>query len=85
MSTTPSSVPASSESTTPSSTSSFAPLPTGCAGLSGLHADASFQGCVTEFPTVLQICCSAVGSTPVFANETCGCPYNAVFETIKRF
>ncbi|KAJ7894846.1 hypothetical protein B0H14DRAFT_2681969 [Mycena olivaceomarginata] len=30
-------------------------------------------------PAVLQSCCSTVGSTPVFANQTCGCPFNAVF------
>ncbi|KAJ7699503.1 hypothetical protein B0H14DRAFT_3035473 [Mycena olivaceomarginata] len=36
-------------------------------------------GCVVGVPAVLQSCCSTVGSTPVFANQTCGCPFNAVF------
>ncbi|KAF7358719.1 hypothetical protein MSAN_01210900 [Mycena sanguinolenta] len=62
-----------------SATSSFPALPTGCAGLSGTHASGSFQGCVVGSPTVLQTCCSAVGSTPVFANDTCGCPFTSVF------
>ncbi|KAJ6574395.1 hypothetical protein B0H19DRAFT_1371479 [Mycena capillaripes] len=78
-----SSVPSSytSSSSATVTTSSFAPLPTGCAGLSrpGTHASDGFQGCVVGDAKVLQSCCSSVGSTLVFAIETCGCPFNSAF------
>ncbi|KAK7036267.1 hypothetical protein R3P38DRAFT_2911188 [Favolaschia claudopus] len=56
--------------------SAFPPLPTGCANLHGATASAGFHGCVVGNATVLQICCSSVGSTPGFVNDTCGCPFN---------
>ncbi|KAJ6612974.1 hypothetical protein B0H10DRAFT_2222635 [Mycena sp. CBHHK59/15] len=71
----------SSSSSATGTTSSFAPLPTGCAGLSGTHADGGFQGAFTlrVINPPFATCCSSVGSTPVFANNTCGCPFNSVF------
>ncbi|KAK6981510.1 hypothetical protein R3P38DRAFT_415334 [Favolaschia claudopus] len=58
------------------SSSAFPPLPTGCAHLHGTTSSESFNGCVVGNATVLQLCCSSVGSTPGFINGTCGCPYN---------
>ncbi|KAF7336258.1 hypothetical protein MVEN_02173900 [Mycena venus] len=60
--------------------SSFAPLPTGCEGhLSSTHAGAGYVGCITGNATVLQTCCSKVGSAPVFSDDTCGCPFTSTF------
>ncbi|KAJ7182409.1 hypothetical protein C8R43DRAFT_1116052 [Mycena crocata] len=74
-----SSVPA-----TPAS-SSAAALPNGCSpssfpgpGKSGTIT-ASFAGCVVGIASVLPTCCTVVGSTPVFVNDTCGCPFSASF------
>ncbi|KAJ6549071.1 hypothetical protein DFH09DRAFT_1320370 [Mycena vulgaris] len=39
----------------------------------------SFYGCVVNNSTALEVCCTEVGSTAVFVNETCGCPFNAAF------
>ncbi|KAJ7181427.1 hypothetical protein C8R43DRAFT_270890 [Mycena crocata] len=74
----------SSASATPVS-SSAAALPTGCSpslfpgpGFSGT-VNSAFAGCVVGIASVLPTCCAAVGSTPVFANDTCGCPFSASF------
>ncbi|KAJ6561694.1 hypothetical protein B0H19DRAFT_1259344 [Mycena capillaripes] len=40
----------------------------------------NFFGCVATIPDVFDACCAEVGSAPVAANDTCGCPYNAVFQ-----
>ncbi|KAJ7508309.1 hypothetical protein B0H11DRAFT_2184811 [Mycena galericulata] len=40
----------------------------------------SFFGCVATNPAVFDACCAEVGSTPAAINDTCGCPYNAVFQ-----
>ncbi|KAJ7142359.1 hypothetical protein C8R44DRAFT_760550 [Mycena epipterygia] len=80
------SAPTSSSSSTPtSSSSSAAATPSGCdagdfrgTGYSGTISG-GFSGCVVGVASVLQSCCAEVGSTPAFVNNTCGCPYNAVF------
>ncbi|KAF7333420.1 hypothetical protein MVEN_02357800 [Mycena venus] len=67
-------------STAPSpSSSSAAALPSGCSHLHGVTSSANFAGCAIDSASALETCCSAVGSTPAFVNDTCGCPYNAVF------
>ncbi|KAJ7181428.1 hypothetical protein C8R43DRAFT_1229318 [Mycena crocata] len=65
--------------------SSAAALPTGCSPsffrgpeFSGT-LNGAFQGCVVGVASVLPTCCAAVGSTPVFANDTCGCPFSDSF------
>ncbi|CAK5265399.1 unnamed protein product [Mycena citricolor] len=63
------------------SASSTAPLPSGCASASftgygsGVLSGGYF-GCTTSLLPALDACCATVGSTPGFANSTCGCPYN---------
>ncbi|KAJ7890687.1 hypothetical protein B0H14DRAFT_2561312 [Mycena olivaceomarginata] len=37
------------------------------------------RGCAVDSASALETCCSAVGSTPAFVNDTCGCPFSAVF------
>ncbi|KAJ7123427.1 hypothetical protein C8R44DRAFT_852388 [Mycena epipterygia] len=71
------------------SASSTAALPIGCSNyhFPGFNFTTSnnfsdpihFAGCITGQPSVLLTCCAKVGSTPVFANNTCGCPFNAAF------
>ncbi|KAJ7097450.1 hypothetical protein C8R44DRAFT_370234 [Mycena epipterygia] len=60
-----------------------ATLPTGCSSFNfpgfNFTVGYDFGGCVAGQPSVLLSCCAKVGSTPVFANNTCGCPYNASF------
>lgn len=38
-----------------------------------------YSGCAVDSASALETCCSAVGSTPAFVNDTCGCPFSAVF------
>ncbi|KAJ7750806.1 hypothetical protein B0H16DRAFT_1691443 [Mycena metata] len=67
-------------STAPSASStSAAALPSGCSHLHGVTMSGGFAGCATDSASSLETCCSAVGSTPAFVNDTCGCPFNAVF------
>ncbi|KAJ7750803.1 hypothetical protein B0H16DRAFT_1691441 [Mycena metata] len=62
-----------------STSSSAAALPSGCSHLHGVTFGGGFAGCVTNTTSSLETCCTAVGSTPGFVNDTCGCPFNAVF------
>ncbi|KAJ7915387.1 hypothetical protein B0H13DRAFT_2655831 [Mycena leptocephala] len=67
-------------STAPSpSSSSAAALPSGCSHLHGVTLGGGFYGCAVDSASALETCCSTVGSTPAFVNDTCGCPFNAVF------
>ncbi|KAJ6566784.1 hypothetical protein B0H19DRAFT_1138580 [Mycena capillaripes] len=71
--------------TTPSSSHSSAlALPTGCSAsdFGGPNRSGTmsggFTGCVVGVASVLQTCCTSVGSTPAFVNNTCGCPIDPV-------
>ncbi|KAJ6566567.1 hypothetical protein B0H19DRAFT_1257773 [Mycena capillaripes] len=45
----------------------------------------AFAGCSSTNRTVLETCCSSVGSTAASLSGTCGCPFNSVFnETNKK-
>ncbi|KAJ7917409.1 hypothetical protein B0H13DRAFT_2269490 [Mycena leptocephala] len=60
---------------------SNASLPTGCSASDFLGptdpgtARPTFSGCIVGVPSILETCCTKVGSTAVFVNGTCGCPY----------
>ncbi|KAJ7668181.1 hypothetical protein B0H17DRAFT_1088111 [Mycena rosella] len=70
------------EMPTPSSSSSApSATPSGCdagdfrPGFSGTTSG-GFSGCVVNNASIRQECCTNLGSTAAFVNETCGCPYN---------
>ncbi|KAK7689529.1 hypothetical protein QCA50_007321 [Cerrena zonata] len=50
-----------------------------------LHFNNSFRGCTAEPNSTLQICCTAVGKTPMFVNETYGCPFNYTGDLKKEW
>ncbi|KAJ7212633.1 hypothetical protein GGX14DRAFT_393533 [Mycena pura] len=86
----PSSSSSMSSAAPASSSSSTSAIPTGIPavclnstmpGVSEFGSiSASFFGCVATDPAVFNACCAEVGSTPAAINDTCGCPYNAVFQ-----
>ncbi|KAJ7719726.1 hypothetical protein B0H16DRAFT_395261 [Mycena metata] len=80
----------STSTASPASSSSASAIPTGIPavclnstmpGVSEFGSiSTGFFGCVADVPAVFNACCAEVGSTPAAINDTCGCPYNAVFQ-----
>ncbi|KAJ7132439.1 hypothetical protein C8R44DRAFT_774056 [Mycena epipterygia] len=83
----------------PAATSSFSSsvalpsvvLPKGCSSSDSLGPDSvgngrsgTFSGCTAGVASVLLSCCTSVGSTAAFVNNTCLCPYNTIFSPVTE-